>query len=55
MVQFFQTIMGRTFFEHNVPRIADALERIATGLERQNQLLEKQLQVSEEGVARDGK
>lgn len=31
---FFQTIMGRKFYEGDVPRIAKALERIAAALEK---------------------
>ena len=34
--QFFQTMMGRRFYESDVPRIAKALERIATELEKSN-------------------
>lgn len=33
---FFQTIMGHTFYEGTVPRIARALERIAIALEEAN-------------------
>jgi hypothetical protein len=32
-VQFFQTPMGRSFYDSNVPRLVTALERIATALE----------------------
>ena len=32
-IEFFQTHMGRKFYEADVPRIANALERIATALE----------------------
>ena len=31
--QFFQTAMGKAFYERNVPRLAKALERIADALE----------------------
>lgn len=34
---FFQTRMGQKYYEHDVPRIADALERIANALEKQNE------------------
>lgn len=34
MIDFFQTVMGRRFFEGDVPRIAKALERIADALEK---------------------
>ena len=33
MTQFFETLMGRKFFESSIPRIAAALERIAKQLE----------------------
>lgn len=39
--EFFQTMMGRKFYEADVPRIAKALERIAAALESlevQNQI-----------------
>jgi hypothetical protein len=32
--EFFQTGMGRKFFEHDVPRIADALERLANLMQK---------------------
>lgn len=32
-VEFFQTLMGRKYFESDVPRIARALERIAKAME----------------------
>jgi hypothetical protein len=35
--EFFQTIMGRQFYDGTLPRIAQALERIATALEKQNE------------------
>lgn len=34
MPDFYQTVMGRRFFESTMPRIARALERIADALER---------------------
>ncbi len=33
MTQFFQSIMGRAFYDGTVPRLVKALERIATQLE----------------------
>ena len=33
---FFQTLMGRSYYEGTLPRIARALERIAEALEAQN-------------------
>ena len=34
MVELHNTLMGRKFYEADVPRIAKALERIATALEK---------------------
>ena len=34
MTEFFKTLMGRKFYEIDVPRIAQALERIAVALEK---------------------
>lgn len=34
--QFFQTIMGRRFFEADVPRMVSVLERIADAMEKAN-------------------
>jgi len=42
MPEFFQTMMGRQFYEGTVPRIAKALEDIAFELKRQNKLKEEQ-------------
>ena len=43
MPEFFQTAMGRTFYDHTLPTIArelarlnDALERIAAAMEKQS-------------------
>jgi hypothetical protein len=38
MDEFYKTGMGKKFFDHNVPRIQNALERIATNLENNTQL-----------------
>ena len=35
-IEFFQSMMGRKFYEADVPRITKALERIADALEKQN-------------------
>jgi len=37
MVEFFQTLMGRRFYEGQVPRLISALERIAVCLEEKNE------------------
>lgn len=36
--EFFQTQMGRRYYESTMPRIAEALERIATALENANKI-----------------
>ena len=43
MPDFFQTIMGRKFYEGDVPRIAKSLDDIAKELKRANDLKEKEL------------
>ena len=43
MTDFFQTGMGRKFYDHDVPRIADALERIADALEKLTTNLETEI------------
>jgi len=42
MVEFFQTVMGKRFYEGTAPRIAEALEDIARELKRANDLKEKE-------------
>lgn len=39
-IEFFQSMMGRKFYEADVPRITKALERIADALEEQNKKTE---------------
>jgi len=39
--EFFQTVMGRAFYEHTVPKIAATLERIATTLEQLNRFMQE--------------
>jgi hypothetical protein len=41
-VEFYQTRMGRTFYEGDVPKIARALERIAGALEAISTKLDKE-------------
>lgn len=41
--EFFQTGMGRKFYEHDVPRIAEALERIADILEKMEVVHDKSI------------
>ncbi len=42
-MDFFQTVMGKKHYEHDVPEIARQLKRIADALEKQNELKEKEL------------
>lgn len=37
MTQFFQTRMGAKFFQADIPRLIEALERIAKQLEQRSQ------------------
>lgn len=46
-MEFFQTIMGKRFFEGHVPRLVKALEKIAEELERANDLKEKELDLAD--------
>lgn len=46
-MEFFQTILGRRFYEGDVPRITKSLEKIATELKRQNDLKERELELKE--------
>jgi len=47
MVELHNTLMGRKFYEADVPRIVKALERIATALENQVDIEEmKQMEAS---------
>jgi hypothetical protein len=48
MPEFFQTLLGRKFYESDVPRIARALEDIASQLEIQNKLKEEELKIERE-------
>lgn len=41
MIQFFQSMMGRKFFDADVPRLIKALERIADALEKHNESASK--------------
>jgi hypothetical protein len=44
VIDFFQTIMGKKYYERDVPEIAKQLKRIADALDTQNNLKEKELQ-----------
>lgn len=43
MPNFFQTLMGKKFYEGDMPRIVRSLEQIAKELKRQNDLKESEL------------
>ncbi len=47
MGEFFKTVMGRKFYDADVPRLTTALEKIATQLERANALQEKKFKLDE--------
>ncbi len=42
MIQFFQSVMGRTFYEGTMPRIARALEAIGAEMKRANDLSQEE-------------
>jgi hypothetical protein len=46
---FFQTIMGKKFYEGDVPKIVRALEKIGKELERANDLKEEELENAKKG------
>lgn len=56
MVQFFQTVMGKTFFQGTLPQLVRALTRIANSLEKQARLDELPVDIekrAEAGVPKD--
>lgn len=44
MDEFFKTLMGKRFFEGQVPQVVTALKDIAKELKRANDLKEKEMQ-----------
>jgi hypothetical protein len=50
MINFFQTMMGRKFYESDVPRLVLALERIAIALEEQNSYKNKKTEVPSNAI-----
>ncbi|GAE93033.1 hypothetical protein JCM21714_2063 [Gracilibacillus boraciitolerans JCM 21714] len=42
-LEFFNTVLGRNFYEGDVPKIAASLEKIASEIERGNDLKEVEL------------
>lgn len=45
MPEFYQTIMGRKFYERDVVECVQSIKRIAQELERSNELKEQELQM----------
>lgn len=41
MPEFFQTMMGKKFYESDMPKLIKSLDKIATQMERLNDNLEK--------------
>lgn len=46
--QFFQTGLGRTFYEYHVPETMKAMKDIAKELKRSNDLKERELRLKEQ-------
>ena len=46
--QFFQTLMGKSFFEGQVPKISKALTDIGAELKRANDLKEQELHAKQQ-------
>ena len=36
-IEFFQTVMGRKFYEYDVPQLVDGIKRMAAALEKQKE------------------
>ena len=51
MVNFFQTMLGKIFFEHHVPEAVRQLVQLNENIERSNQLKEKELELKERELA----
>ena len=47
MSDFFRTAMGRKFYEADIPKLTNALERIANQMEVANKLEEKKMLLNE--------
>jgi hypothetical protein len=47
MSEFFRTGMGRKFYDADVPKLVNVLERIAVQLEKKNKLEEKKFILEE--------
>ena len=56
-IEFFQTLMGRRWYEATAPKIADQLERLNTNIEAlvtELQLQRKERQSGDDGKKADG-
>lgn len=52
-MKFSQTVIGRRFFEGQLPRLIQALEKVGDELERANDLKEKELKLEQEKIKED--
>ncbi|MCM3712358.1 hypothetical protein [Sporosarcina luteola] len=50
MPEFFQTMMGRKFYEKDVTDIVEHLKKISNELERANELKESELRLKEQAL-----
>jgi len=41
MIQFFQTMMGKKFYERDIPHLIKAIEKLANQVEKVNERLDK--------------
>lgn len=55
LLDFHLTMMGKKFYERDVPRIADNLEALAQEQAKANQLKERELNIREEELKRQNK
>lgn len=51
-IEFFQTVMGRGFYDGSVPRIARSLERIADALEKIGEIQKHDAQKTDDKLVR---
>ena len=48
MPEFFQTMMGRKFYEKDIVDVVEHLKKIANEMERANELKEQELRIKEQ-------
>lgn len=46
-LQFHETVYGKHYFEYQLPKLTDAIERLANAVEKQNRLLEEDIKKEE--------